>query len=63
MTMPEVIFGVFVLICFATFVCVLAGVHLYVNLSPRGRGVREVGDRDLISVAIAEAAAKSSVRG
>jgi hypothetical protein len=45
MTLPEMIFGGFVLTCFAAFVLSLAGVHLYVTMSPgRARG-REAVDR------------------
>jgi len=36
-TMPETIFVGLVLACFAAFIITLAGVHLYVSLSPRRR--------------------------
>jgi hypothetical protein len=34
-SLPEMIFGVMVLTCFAAFALTLAGVHLYVRSAPR----------------------------
>jgi hypothetical protein len=41
LSLPEVIFGVMVLVCFAAFAVTLASVHLYVSLAPRRRRAPE----------------------
>jgi hypothetical protein len=54
MPMPEVIFLIFVVACFAVFAVTLASVHLYVNLAPVRRPKSETAASRASSLARAD---------